>query len=60
MAMTVRQLIKELQKWPPNWTVATAFDDNSADEIQWFFNSASELEDGPRKDEHGPTVVLRP
>lgn len=60
MAMTVGQLIKELKKWPKGWQVATAFDDNSGDEIQWQFGHAHELDDGRTKDEIGPTVVIRP
>ncbi len=58
--MNVGQLIKELKKWPKDWFVATAFYDNSDDEIQWGFSGASELEPGTHKDENGPTVVLRP
>lgn len=60
MTWTVGELIKELKKWPKDWKVATAFDDNSDDEIQWTFSHASELEDGEHRDDLGPTVVLRP
>ncbi len=58
-ALTVKQLIKELKKWPGDFKVATAFDDNSADEVQWFIYSISELEDGDEKERSGPTLVLR-
>lgn len=59
MAMTVRQLRAALAKYPAHYTVATSFDDNGGDEIQWTINSLHELEDGEDKDRLGPTVVLR-
>jgi hypothetical protein len=57
--MKVKELIKELKTWPGNWEVATAFSDNTADEIQWEIHSLQELEDGESKDDIGPCVVLR-
>lgn len=59
MALTVKQLIKELKKWPPNYSVATAFDDNEGNEIQWYIHSLIELEEGDEKTANGPAVVLR-
>lgn len=57
--LTVKQLIKELKKWPQDYAVATAFDDNSGDEVQWYINSVIELEDGEEKSCNGPAIVLR-
>lgn len=57
--MTVKELIKELKKWPGHWQVACAAHDNSDDEIQHQVNHASELEPGMYYDDLGDTVVLR-
>ena len=58
--MTVRELIKELRKWPGDWKVATAFYDNPEDEIQWQLNFLHELAAGEHKNDLGNTVVIRP
>lgn len=59
MALTVKQLIKELKKCRGDLIVGMASHDNEAHEIQGLVNCLDELDDGKMKEAYGPMVVLR-
>ncbi len=59
MALTVKQLIKELKKWPQDYRVGVAAHDLGSDELDGHVQYIDELEEGFMKEDCGPTVVLR-
>jgi hypothetical protein len=58
--MTVKELIRELKRWPSDMRVAAANHDNDADEISAEIEVVQPLEDGTMRDAIGPRIVLRP
>lgn len=57
--MRVKDLIRELRKFPQDHAVAFASHDNYGHEVQGFARSVQELEPGEARDRNGPCVVLR-
>ena len=58
MAMTVKDLIKELQQHPSDMQVAVAAFDHGEDEIAGLVSGLHELKDGEMKDHYGPCLVI--